>query len=85
MVCPTDEVARDVRDCFKRLAAVLSSVDTFQDVLSNLPDDREDEWLELASPAFLRFMQTFVALYPNGPGQFQADIKAIGDIGTVVF
>lgn len=78
MICTDDELAKDVGDVLRRVSSTMSAFDAFSDGLDKVDEDGPNFAAEFA-PVLERFLLTVTAIYPNGPGQMQADIKSIGD------
>lgn len=77
MVCGSDEVAKDVGDCLKRVSSTMSAFDAFTDALEGVDEDGPD-FMEQLGPVLHRFMLTVTSVYPDAR-QMQADITSIGD------
>lgn len=82
MVCENEEVGKDAGELFKRVAAALAAVNVYFDRACATDDDATElELCKELAPALERLTLTLMALYPNA-GQFDADIKSIGDFTT---
>lgn len=80
MLCDSDETKQVVANALGRITSLMSAFLTYSANVDKLDDDFTDkEMMDVLATPFLRFNETLVALYPHGPEQLEADIRAFGN------
>lgn len=81
IICDSKQTQEQVAKTLKRLSTAFAAFITFNEYASNLDENSNNLAEEMAKP-LTRLLLTVIQIYPEGPEQMSADVRAIGDFAV---